>query len=128
MIGRKSQEEASLLDVLIDGFEKNEILHGFHWRNLPMPDVPAANRKFDALAEEARKWKGEPVREQTSSVRRIVAWPDLEIRQSGRAIMVRASAPWFSDWWQASKTWEDDPMQDLYAWLEEERSSHAREG
>lgn len=126
MIGRKSQEEASLLDVLIDGFEKNEILDGFHWRNLPMPDVPAAIRKFDALADEARKWKGEPAREQTSSVRRLVAWPDLEIRQSGRALMVRARAPWFSDWWNASKTWADDPMQDLYAWLEEERSSRAR--
>jgi hypothetical protein len=33
----KSPEDASLLDVLIDGFEKNEVLDGFHPRDLPMP-------------------------------------------------------------------------------------------
>ena len=29
--------DASVRDVLIDGFEKNEILDGFHLRELPWP-------------------------------------------------------------------------------------------
>lgn len=32
---RRSPEDASLLDVLIDGFERNEILAGFHCGQLP---------------------------------------------------------------------------------------------
>jgi len=34
-----SQEDATLLDVLVDGFEKNETWGGYHWRDLPMPDT-----------------------------------------------------------------------------------------
>jgi hypothetical protein len=115
-----SQQDATLLDVLIDGFEKNEALDGFHWRDLPMPDEPEAVRKFAALAGEATRWKGQPRRFEDAGPRRIAAWPDLEIRQIGRGIMVRARAPWFR-WWHDRKTWENDPMGSIYDWLEEER-------
>ncbi len=114
------QADASLLDILIDGFEKNEIRYGFHGRNLPMPDEDSAVRKFDALADEARRWKGPPARHEHVGPRRIAAWPDLEIRQAGRGIMVRVRAPWF-DWWHAEETWRGDPMGPLYDWLGEER-------
>lgn len=118
-----SQEDATLLDVLIDGFEKNEVLHGFHGRNLPMPDEEAATRKFGALVDEARRWKGTPERLEEEPPRRIAAWPDLEIRQVGRGIMVRARAAWFSGWWNERSTWEGDPMGPIYDWLEAERRS-----
>ena len=62
MAGRKTPEDATLLDVLIDGFEQNEALDGFLWRQLPMPDERAAVRKFGALVDEARRWKGSPDR------------------------------------------------------------------
>ena len=55
-----SQEEATLLDVLVDGFEKNETIAGFHWRTLPMPDEAAAARKFEALADEGATLEGRP--------------------------------------------------------------------
>ena len=119
----KPRAELTLLDVLIDGFEKNEILDGFHWRNLPMPDEPTAAQKFAELAEEAGRWKGAPSRSETASGRSIVAWRDLEIRQAGRGIMVRIRAPGFADWWHDPQTWQDDPMAALYDWLEEERTS-----
>jgi hypothetical protein len=106
----KAQEDVTLLDVLIDGFEKNEIMYGFHWRDLPMPDEDAATRKFASLDQEARAWKGAPAREASEPGRRLAAWADLEIRQAGRAIMVRARAPWFSAWWHDRRTWEGDPM------------------
>lgn len=118
-----SQEDATLLDVLIDGFEKNEVLDGFHWRNLPMPDEDAAIRKFQALLDEARRWKGEPARLEDEPPRRVAAWPELEIRQVGCGIMVRARAPWFAGWWHERQTWEGDPMGPIYDWLREERSS-----
>lgn len=117
----KTQENASLLDVLIDGFEKNEILDGFHWRDLPMPDEEAAGRRFGSLLEEARRWKGAPTRESEQPGRRLAAWDDLEIRQAGRGIMVRARAPWFHQWWHAESTWQGDPMAPIFAWLAEER-------
>jgi hypothetical protein len=116
-----SQESATLADVLIDGFEKNEVFGGFHQRTLPMPDEDAARRKFVAFSDEARRWKGEPARVQDDSGRRIAAWPDLEILQAGRGIMVRVRAPWFS-WWHDRSTWEGDPMGPIFDWLREHRA------
>jgi hypothetical protein len=90
MTSTVTPDNATLLDVLMDGFEKNEILDGFHWRELPMPDEPAAIRKFEALAAEGRLWKGAPTSERVLAGRRVGGWSDLEIRQAGRGIMVRA--------------------------------------
>lgn len=115
-----SQEAATLLDILIDGFEKNEIWGGFHLRDLPMPDEAAAVRKFRALVDEATRWKGEPDRLQDEARRRLAAWPDLEIRQAGRGVQVRPRAPWFDAWWHDKQTWEDDPMGAIRDWLRED--------
>jgi len=41
---------------------------------------------------------------------RLAAWPDLEIRQAGRGILIRARAPRFDRWWHERATWEGDPM------------------
>jgi hypothetical protein len=121
MMTTTSQEAATLLDILIDGFEKNEIFGGFHPRELPMPDEGAAARKFRALAEEARRWKGPPVRLQEDAMRRLAGWPDLEIRQAGRGVMVLARAPWFNAWWNDKQTWDGNPMGAVRAWLHEDR-------
>jgi hypothetical protein len=114
-------EDATLLDVLIDGFEKNELIDGFHWRLLPMPDERAALRKFSSLTDEARRWKGPPSRVEETDGRRLAAWPDLEIRLAGRGLMVRARMPRFSDWWHERETWDGDPMGLLFDWIAEER-------
>lgn len=116
----KRPEDVTLLDVLIDGFEKNEILWGRHWRVLPMPDEASAIRKCESLIAEARRWKGAPERELDEPPRRLAAWADLEIRRAGRGIMVLARSPWFSRWWSAAETWKDDPIGPLHAWLAEE--------
>lgn len=119
----KRREDVTLLDVLVDGFEKNEILDGFHWRNLPTADEAEAVRKLRDFGEEARQWKGAPTREEVDGARRILAWPDLEIRQAGRGLMVRARSAFFSDWWHDRATWEGDPMGPIYEWLREEELS-----
>ena len=118
----KSPHHATLLDILVDGFEKNEVMGGFHWRNLPMPSEDDAARKFLDLVAEATRWKGDPMRIETGGPRRLAAWPDLEIRAAGRGVMVRVRAPWFDEWWHERRTWADDPMAPVYAWIEEERS------
>ena len=46
MMRTTSQDAATLLDIPIDGFEKNEVFGGFHRRELPMPDEGAAARKL----------------------------------------------------------------------------------
>ena len=117
----RSPEDATLLDVLIDGFEKNEVMYGFHWRDLPLPDEGAAIRKFTSFSDEARRWMGTPTREEERSARRLVAWSDLEIRQAGRGVMVLARAPRFERWWHESGAWEGDPMGRVFDWIEEER-------
>ncbi len=114
-------EDASLLDILIDGFEKNEMLDGRHDRVLPMADEPTATRKFEALVAEARRWQGEPVRLDGTGPRRVATWARLEIRQAERGIMVRVRAPRFDGWWHARATWAGDPLGPLYAWLAEDR-------
>lgn len=123
MADTRTPEDATLLDVLIDGFEKNETLYGYHWRQLPMPDENAAVRKFSALSDEARRWKGTPTRTDEQPGRRLVAWPDLEIRQAGRALMARARAPRFDDWWHDRRTWQGEPMGPLFGWLREDERS-----
>jgi hypothetical protein len=62
-----------------------------------------------------------PARVVDAKDRRLVAWDDLEVRQAGRGIRVRARAPWFSDWWNDGTTWEGDLMGPMFAWLDEER-------
>lgn len=86
-----------------------------------MPDEDAAARRFRALAEEAQRWKGPPVRLQEDAMRRLVAWADLEIRQAGRGVMVLARAPGFGTWWNDRQTWEGNPMGAVWAWLREDR-------
>ena len=118
----KIRAEVTLIDVLVDGFEKNEILYGFHWRELPMASENEASRKFEALVEEGRRWKGTP-RIVTSGSRHAARWDDLEIRQAGRGILVRVRAPRFDDWWHANETWADEPMAAVHAWIHEESNA-----
>ncbi len=117
---RATPEDATLLDVLIDGFEKNEVLEGFYWRRLPMPDERAAARKFSSLTEEARRWKGPPTHTEEQSGRRLNAWPDLEIRQAGRGLVLRARASGFDHWWNDERTWLGDPLDETWDWIAEE--------
>lgn len=112
-------EDAGLLDILIDGFERNEVLAGFHCRELPLPDEDAAVRVFASLSEEARRWKGTPLRLEESGSRRRASWPDLEILQAGRGVMIRVRSPFFADWWHDERMWRSDPMRDLHAWIAE---------
>src|SRR6185436_19231582 len=109
MAESSSGEAATLLDILIDGFEKNEVLRGYHWRDLPLPNASLAAAKFDVLVDEARRWKGEPLRREIGEHRRGAAWPDMEIRQAGRGSGVFVRAPRFESWWQDPETWVDDP-------------------
>lgn len=118
----KTEVDATLIDILIDGFEKNEVLRGFHARVLPLHSEEAARRKFVELGEEARRWKGEPTLAVDADGRRLVGWADLEIRQVGRGVMVRVRAPRFT-WWNDRLTWEGDPMGSVYDWLDEERGA-----
>jgi len=120
---RRTSDDATLLDVLIDGFEENELLDGFHWRQLPMSDERAAVRKFSALTEEARQWKGSPTRVEETAGRRLAAWPDLEIRLAGRGLVVRARMPRFADWWHDERTWQGDPMGSVVDWIAEDGNS-----
>ena len=123
MAERRTPEDATLLDVLVDGFEKNEVLHGFHCRRLPMPDEDAAVRKFVSLTDEARRWKGPPARVDEQPGRRLSAWPDLEIRMAGRGLVLRARMTCFGDWWQDEQTWQGDPLGPVFDWIAEDGGS-----
>src|SRR5262245_22813240 len=119
----RKPEDATLVDVLIDGFEKNEVLDGFHDRMLPLANELAAARKFASFVDEATRWKGSPAHRDEQRGRRLAAWSDLEIRQAGRGVLVRAKAPRFGDWWNQPSVWADDPLRDVVAWLAEKSLS-----
>jgi hypothetical protein len=93
------RSDPSLIDLLIDGFEKNEVLEGFHSRVLPMPDELSAKAKFESLVAEAERWKGSAHRTEGADGRRLAAWSDMDIRQAGRGILLRVKAPRFERWW-----------------------------
>ena len=120
------EHDITLLDILIDGFEKNEILRGYHWRTLPMPDEAGAIQTFESLVEEARRWKGQPRRVLDGRSRRLASWPDLEIRQLGRGILIRARAPNFDRWWHEETTWKGDPVGPIFEWIEEDERTALR--
>lgn len=117
----KSPHDASLLDILVDGFEKNDVLDGFHDRILPLPDEVSAIAKFADLLDELARWKGEPLRIEDDGTRRAVIWTDIELIQVERGIMVRVRAPRFASWWVSPDTWRGDPLGALYDWLAERR-------
>jgi len=85
-----------------------------------MPDEAAAIRKFEELSAEGRRWKGTPTLERALDGRRIIAWPDLEIRQAGRGIRVRARPCWELCRDDGS-LWQDDPMGPMWDWFDEEK-------
>lgn len=114
-----SRADVSLLDILIDGFEKNEVEAGYHRRDLPMHDEDAAAKRFAAWAREATSWKGTPAASDHAGPRRFVRWPDLEILQAGRGVRVLARAPSFDSWWHESATWAGDPLGLVRAWMAE---------
>ncbi len=116
------RQNVGLLELLIDGFEKNEVLEGFHWRTLPMPDEASARAKFDSLVTEGERWKG-AARRREAAERRLAAWSGMEIRQSGRGILLRARATGFEKWWNDRAVWEGDPLAPIYAWLHDEPDS-----
>jgi hypothetical protein len=127
----KRPEEATLLDVLIDGFEKNEVLDGFHERVLPLGDEQLAKARFAALLEEVIRWKGSPMRRDEQAEWQLAAWSDLELLQAGSALAIRIRAPRFSAWWHEPATWRGDPMQRASeAWEEADAAarSHGQAG
>lgn len=127
MAEAKRPQQATLLDVLIDGFEKNEMLDGFHERVLPLPDEHLAKARFAAFSEEGVRWKGSPIRRDERAGWQLVAWADLELLQAGRAIAIRIRAPRFSNWWNERDTWRGDPMQRATeAWEEADAATRAK--
>lgn len=88
-----------------------------------MPDEAAAVRKFESLANEARQWKGPPLRADQHGRRRLTAWSDLEIRQAGRGLVVQVKTPRFNRWWNEPSAWAGDPVGEIFEWLAEEETS-----
>jgi hypothetical protein len=123
MTDKQPQDDVTLLDLLIAGFEQNDIWEGYHWRRLPLADAAAAVRKFNALVEEARRWRGPALRSAVRDGRRLAAWDDLELRQAGRAILLRVRAPQVANWWHDKATWAGEPLGPIYDWLEEEKQN-----
>ena len=115
----KPPQDTTLLELLIDGFEKNEVLGGFHMRTLPLPDEATAAGKFAEFIDEVRRWKGEPATGISTPERQLAAWSDMEIRQAGRGVMVRVRQPRF-EWWHLAASWADHPMQQIYDWIDED--------
>jgi hypothetical protein len=121
----RSAIDATLLDVLVDGFEKNEILYGYHVRQLPLPDEAAARQRFEALVREATAWKGPASDLRTEVDRQRASWDDLAILQAGRGVLVLVRAPWFSEWWHGRETWVGHPMEDAWDYFEESAAREA---
>ncbi|MEL7313093.1 MAG: hypothetical protein AAFN07_16370 [Pseudomonadota bacterium] len=109
--------EATLIDVLIDGFEKNEVSNGWHVRQLPLRDEETASEKFAQFVSEARSWKGPPEELIDEGHRRRAHWHRLEIIQAGLGLMIRVRAPRFGEWWHKDETWSWEPMNEVDKWL-----------
>src|SRR5262245_31409227 len=54
-------DDVTLIGLLLDGFEKNESIRGWHWRELPAPDEATAVTRFQAAPERESR-RAQPVR------------------------------------------------------------------
>jgi hypothetical protein len=113
---KSTPENATLLEVLVTAFDRNELLNGYYSRLLPFDDELRASSKFAELVDEARRWKGAPLQALDTGTRRLAAWPDLELRQSGRGVLLLVPGRNEPHWWNDPSTWKGDPMADVYAW------------
>ncbi|HEY4181768.1 MAG TPA: hypothetical protein VGM90_33215 [Kofleriaceae bacterium] len=120
-MAKRTPATVTLLELLCDGFEKNEVWDGFFMRTLPLHDEATAVGRFESFVAEATAWKGPPLGTLNDNGRRRAQWDDLDIRQAGRGVLVRAKSGRFTDWWHADETWADQPMDSIYAWLADEQ-------
>ena len=109
-------QDTSLLTVIADAFEKNELMKGWFWRQLPLPDAAWAERKYEEFLEEITRWKGPPLLAERTSSRRRAAWGDIRIQQVGRGVMVWLRDGRVRDWWHDAATWAGDPMSAAWDW------------
>lgn len=109
-------EETSLLGMLADCFEKNELIEGWFRRELPLADPPAAGRKYREFREELVRWKGRPQAEDAGPGWQRADWGDIRMKQAGRGIMVWLRSAGVSQWWHESRIWAGDPLADAWEW------------
>lgn len=108
-----SPQEATLLDVLMDGFEggqgSQEVRLGWRERALPLPSLEAAGGKYIELVEEARRWFDSDGVECVEGGRRCTVWPRLRIAQAWRGVVVLALYSDFDAWWRtiSDAAWSD---------------------
>jgi hypothetical protein len=112
-------DDVTLIDLLMNGFEKNECFDDWFWRQLPAPDDATAIRKFEEFAAEGRRWKGEPLETVSESDGRAIVWSDLQVRQKGRGVLVAGKSGNIASLWYADSTWNGDPMGDVFGWFSE---------
>ncbi len=116
----RTQATATLLDVITDGFEgiqgALESYGGWRIRQLPCRSVEQAQAKYAEFAGEAARWKGPGTNEvhpptDTRSAVHVTRFPDLQVLQSDRAVVVLVPDPGFDRWWHKAETWgdADDP-------------------
>lgn len=114
----KTPQTATLLDVITDGFEGGqgalETIHGWRYRQLPLPTEDEAFVKFKEFAVDAIRWKGDGI----SRSGFHVAWSDLQIWTRGRGVLVLLRDPEFDSWWHEPETWGgedgDNPMEAVF--------------
>jgi hypothetical protein len=111
--------DVTLIDLLMNGFEKNESIGNWFWRQLPAPDDATAIRKFEEFAAEGRRWKGEPLESVSDSDGRAIVWSDLQVRQKGRGVIVAGRSETIAQVWYANSSWNEDPMGEVFDWFSE---------
>lgn len=98
----KSQTAATLLDVIVDGFEGfqgcMESVGGGRRRQLPMPTAEEALVKFNDFVADASRWKSTPAWPHDTDTRKVATWSDLQIRWEGRGVLVLVPDPNFDSW------------------------------
>jgi hypothetical protein len=83
----------SLLQVCSFCFEKNELLDGWSWRNVPCSTEELAREAFAHLVDEATRLYGEPGPVVLPGSARAHEWPGkLRIGVSGKLVRVLVAA------------------------------------
>lgn len=107
----------SLLTALVDGFEQNEIVDGWHPRTCPFASDDAARVAFRLWAMEITRWLGEG----RAIGDRAVEWPkQLRMKRDGPCVGIWIRADFdFRERWHSRAMWQGGRCDGAMEWEDE---------
>ena len=114
-----TNEDLTLLAVLSQCFEVDEMIDGYHLRTAPFGSETVAVARFAQWKSEIEHWLGPREGEDAGGDGedwQRAWWPDLRMKRTGRGIAFWVRSARVERWWHDTELWEDPGLDGLWQW------------